>query len=105
MSNNKTKPDGHTPAPWSAHEGAHNEIIIGAAKTPHIARIPITFVSINEWKANARLIQNAPRLLAALERYVDEADEAGPDYSGSYDALDEARQILADVRGTRRTPA
>lgn len=59
----------HTPGPWSINDWpqANTDIAIGAVGTPLIARIPLRHVSINEQKANARLIAAAPELLEALK--------------------------------------
>lgn len=64
----------HTPGPWSINDWpqANTDIAIGAVGTPLIARIPLRHVSINEQKANARLIAAAPDLLAALLMVLDD---------------------------------
>ena len=75
----------HTPGPWTvnAWPQRHDEIRIGAVGTPLICAIMVRDVSINEQKANARLIAAAPELLEALilaRRYMlkDYPEEAGP---------------------------
>ncbi len=59
----------HTPGPWTvnAWPQRHDEIRIGAVGTPLICAIMVRDVSINEQKANARLIAAAPELLEALK--------------------------------------
>ena len=61
----KTK---HTPGPWTINEWPQSdrEISIGAIGTPLIAKAFQRDVSINEQKANARLIAAAPELLQCL---------------------------------------
>lgn len=60
----------YTQGNWSINDWPQkdNDITIGAPGTPLIAKIPLRDVSINEQKANARLIAAAPDLLAALEQ-------------------------------------
>lgn len=59
----------HTKGPWSINDWpqATTDIAIGAVGTPLIAKVPLRDVSINEQKANAKLIAAAPDLLAALQ--------------------------------------
>lgn len=59
----------HTPGPWSINEWPHTnaDMSVGAIGTPKIAIIPLRDVSINEQKANTRLIAAAPDLLEACE--------------------------------------
>lgn len=60
----------HTKGPWSINDWpqATTDIAIGAVGTPLIAKVPLRDVSINEQKANAKLIAAAPDLLDALTR-------------------------------------
>lgn len=60
----------HTPGPWSLNEWPQQgfDITIGAIGTPLIARIPARDVSLNEQKANARLVEAAPDMFLVLQR-------------------------------------
>ena len=62
----------HTPGPWSINDWpqATTDIAIGAVGTPMIAKVSLRDVSINEQKANARLIAAAPELLEALNTWL-----------------------------------
>lgn len=62
----------HTSGEWSINTWprADSHIAIGAPGTPLIALIPIRDVSVNEQKANARLIKTAPKLLEALRPFA-----------------------------------
>ena len=62
-----------TPGPWSINDWpqSNSDIVIGAIGTPRIAKIPLRDVSINEQKANARLIKAAPAMYAALKYWFD----------------------------------
>lgn len=68
----------HTPGPWSVNDWpqATTDIAIGAVGTPLIAKVPLRDVSINEQKANARLIAAAPDLLGVIKTLVDACEGA-----------------------------
>lgn len=59
----------HTKEPWSINSWTQrdSDIRIGAAGTPLIATVHLRDCSINEHKANAKLIAASPELLSALE--------------------------------------
>jgi len=59
----------HTPAPWSINEWTQSGAIIsiGAAGTPRICEVILRDVSMNEQKANAKIIAAAPELLDRLK--------------------------------------
>lgn len=61
----------HTKGPWSINEWTQpdREIGIGAVGTPLIAKVMLRDVSINEQKANAKLIALAPEMLAVLQSF------------------------------------
>lgn len=63
----------YTPGPWSINQWTQpdREISIGAVGTPLIAKVMQRDVSINEQKANVRLIEQAPVLLDTLEKLED----------------------------------
>jgi hypothetical protein len=58
----------HTPEPWSINAWPQRgaDITIGAPGTALIAIVPLRDVSINEQKANARLIANAAKMRTEL---------------------------------------
>lgn len=60
----------HTPGPWSINNWPQgdSQIAIGAVGTPLIAKAFLRDVSINQQKANARLIAAAPELLAVAQQ-------------------------------------
>ena len=90
----------HTPGPWSINEWpqATTDIAIGVIGTPLIAKVPLRDVSINEQKANARLIAAAPDLLAVVEELEESAD-----YWSEYDVplgiVDRLRAAIAKATG------
>ena len=90
----------HTPGLWSINEWpqATTDIAIGAIGTPLIAKVPLRDVSINEQKANARLIAAAPDLLAVVEELEESAD-----YWSEYDVplgiVDRLRAAIAKATG------
>ena len=60
----------HTPGPWSINTWEHQgdaSMRIGAKDTPMLTRVSSEFVSINEWRANAKLIAAAPEMFEALQ--------------------------------------
>lgn len=63
----------YTAGEWSVNDWPQSgaDICIGAVGTPLIARIPLRDVSINEQRANARLIASAPAMLDALQKLAD----------------------------------
>lgn len=62
----------YTTGEWSINNWpqSNTDIAIGAVGTPLIARIPLRDVSINEQKANARLIAAAPDMIDALRQWA-----------------------------------
>lgn len=70
---NRPKIDSFTPGPWSINDWPQSnaDIVIGAVGTPRIAKVLLRYASINEQKANARLIAAAPALYEALKYWFD----------------------------------
>lgn len=70
-----------TKGEWSINNWTQPDdtIAVGAVGTPLIARVHLRDVSINEQKANAKLITAAPRLLTMLNSLVLSVT-AHPDY-------------------------
>lgn len=56
----------HTKGKWTIKE-SNGEIHIWAPGIPRIAIVTSRDVSINEWRANAKLIASAPLMIEALQ--------------------------------------
>lgn len=92
----------HTLGPWSVNDWpqATTDIAIGAVGTPLIAKVPLRDVSINEQKANARLIAECPELLTQLETMVRAFLVYAPKIEGAeYNCVLNARALIAKIKG------
>lgn len=97
----------HTPRPWSVNEWpqANADMSVGAVGTPRVAIIPLRDVSINEQKANARLIAAAPELLEAAEnilsayRMLVDSGDCGCWDSSKVDEVVEMNRVLSKING------
>lgn len=90
----------HTPGPWHiakySPSGSYTDIY--ANGTPLIAKVILRHVSINEQKANARLIAAAPDLLEACEAIAALADGEGR--CNLLEVAGQARKALAKAKTT-----
>lgn len=96
----------HTPGPWSINDWpqATSDVGIGATGTPLVARISLRDVSINEQKANARLIAAAPELLACAEMLLLLTAKAGANGSVAHEFRphwEAARAAIAKAEGAQ----
>lgn len=99
-----TQESKHTPAPWSINDFPQKDsrISIGAIGTPLIAYVPDRDVSVNEQKANARLIASAPELLDALGiamQFDEKLKEHIRRYEWGARFLDKSHAAIAKARG------
>lgn len=90
----------HTPAPWSlnAWPRSDSHLAVGAIGTPLVALLPLRDVSINEQKANARLVAASPKLLDALRWLLREA-ESRMDAEHNQEVFAAARAAIAQATG------
>jgi len=56
----------YTPGPWKESNMTGETIEVWANGTPRLAIAHVTFTSLNELKANAKLIRHAPEMFDAL---------------------------------------
>lgn len=86
-----------TPKPWEISYGEDGAVIFGLDGGT-IANVPIDLIV---WKANARLIHAAPKLLAELEGLLDQLRGIGvPDWDGAEGLdLSQADAIIAEAKG------
>jgi hypothetical protein len=101
---------GFTPGPWIASldvdkrywgyiRPANGEIMQGALRYPSIARVPVTQCHHSESEANAKLIADAPRLLAEnaklralileIHEELNPRDNRGGDYHDAWGVFGE----------------
>lgn len=69
MRTNTSTSSTHTPGPWIVQN--HNEI---CADNEHESFVAEVFDQTDEWKANARLIAAAPKMLKMLRRYASDCE-------------------------------
>ena len=102
----------HTPGPWEVLEGKPG-FGVNRAHLRVIVRQPDSFVplyvadciregSLDETRANARLIAAAPELLAALRNLLADATALGIDDSPFSGVAIEARNAIAKATGVKK---
>lgn len=90
---------GHTPGPWRAECHRNGGATIYPAHDPHNERgaiAALTFGTQPQIKADARLIAEAPAMLALLRKIADQTCDHN---AGEFCPRSDARAILARVDG------
>lgn len=97
-------PNAHTPGPWKVRYAKNLTALVTPRGEMQLSLHGVydgldpLSVDLHEWKANARLIAQAPRMLEALTFLCDLIDNGHEPLPGC-DAVKEARAILRAVKG------
>lgn len=91
----------HTPGPWIVQN--HNEI---CAESEHESFVAEVFDETDEWRANARLIAAAPKMLERLKMSLADAESMVADRYASADdwnwtsIAEDLRAVIGEAEGS-----